>query len=94
MTIFCIRLLIVQTTSIRSPRDRPDTPAVVTTDKIVLAELGEKVPTELWNPGKERSALWRGVDAGGKGEAGGYEGEVWGILPFRDHTLRASTVPG
>jgi hypothetical protein len=93
MTVFLVRFSIIQTPSIRSPRDPPDTPPLTSTLKLNLAEIGEKVPIGHFHPGKDRLALWRGIDAGGNGGGDGWEGQVWGRLP-NDRQLRASTVAG
>lgn len=77
----------------RSPRDSPGTPPLTSTVKVVLAEIGEKVPYNHLHPGKERRALWRGSDVGGHGTGDGWKEEIFARLPT-DRVLRASTVPG
>lgn len=92
-TVYYARLSVIQTPSVRSPRDSRDTPALTFTEKYTLAELGERPPAGHTHPGKDTKALWRGPDAGGKGGGDGWEGQVWGRLP-EDRYLRPSTVAG
>lgn len=84
---------MIQLTSIRSPRDPPATPAISTTSKIILAEIGSQVPENHVHPGKECKSLWRGTDAGGRGGGDGYEGMIYGRVPWGGRLLR-STIPG
>jgi hypothetical protein len=93
-TIYYMRIILQQTTHIRSPRDDEDTPPVTVTTPFVICEKGQKPPPK---PSLSVPALWRGVTSHGPDTPGGEVGglDLTGIarLP-NDETGRPSTLDG
>lgn len=89
-TIYYVRVVLNQTTSIRSPREDPDTSRpIVATTPFVVFERGVRPPRGLAH---ETPALWRGEAAGGT-DTGGLHIHGVGRLP-NDETGRPSTLEG
>lgn len=93
-TIYYIRIVLSQTTAIKSPRDDESTPPIVSTTPFVVWEKGVKPPPK---PAKDAPVLWRGTASQGPDTKGGDDGplNVTGIgrLP-NDETGRPSTLDG
>jgi hypothetical protein len=91
-TIYYMRIILTQTTAIRSPRDDPDTPPIVVTTTFVVSEKGIKPPPR---PSPNAPALWRGTAAQGLdtkgGDINGLSVSGIGRLP-NDETGRPSTM--
>jgi len=93
-TVYYMRIILTQTTEIRSPRDDESTPPIVATTPFVIWEKGVKPPPR---PALNAPALWKGTAAQGRdtrgGDAGGINLTGIGRLP-NDETGRPSTLEG
>lgn len=89
-TIYYIRIVLTQTTSIRSPRDDPaTTEPILSTIPFVVWEKGVRPPRQL---ARDSPALWRGTECGGE-DTGSLQVTGMGRLP-NDETGRPSTLEG
>jgi len=97
VTIFYIRLLLVQDyelVSPRTPNDPPHRPEKPT--EHVLWKSGKRPNSEVKAPGEHEPALWRNGQACGEGmegEAGGYKSKSLVRLPGHQ-LMRPSTIEG
>lgn len=94
-TIFQIRVSLIQTILLRSPRDAgphaKEKELLIPTHH-VLAEAGKRPPSNEQHPGKNRAAIWRGVEAGGTDDDE-WNWEERGRMP-NDRKMRPSTIEG
>ncbi len=94
VTIFYIRTILIQTHTIRSPRDDLTVSPISSQRQLTVIEMGKRPPAQHEHPSKDIPALWRGVEAGGKdrGEDGFMVEKIGRLIP--DALVRPSTLPG
>lgn len=94
-TIFYIRIDLVQTVVLRSPRDRgpgSEDKAIHTTRRHIISKQGKRPAKEVKKPDASFHAVWRGVNAGGEDD-GEFNMVTKGRLP-NDVDSRPSTLEG